>query len=137
MADHEHHLDSLRLFQRCRRDQACCSAHSLAEVYSTLTRLPPPHRVPPDRAVTFLESIHSRLSLVTLDGEVVMEAIREAAANRVSGGTIYDALIARCALQSGAERIMTWNVRHFQLLGIEVVRRIGTPADEGLSSITQ
>jgi hypothetical protein len=80
-----------------RARHACCASHSLAEVYSTLTRLPLPHRATPGQAIEFLESIQSRFRLVSLEGADYLAGIREAATNRISGGAIYDALIARCA----------------------------------------
>ena len=83
------------------------------------------HRI---QAIEFLESIHRRFRLVSLDGDVYLASIREAAANRISGGAIYDALIARCAVQAGADQIFTWNTRHYQLLGAEVSKRIKSPA---------
>jgi len=75
-----------------------------------------------------LDSIRSKFTPVSLDGDVYLAAIRNAAANRITGGTIYDALIAQCALQAGADTIFTWNTRHFQLLGPEIIQRLRTPA---------
>lgn len=43
-----------------------------------------------------------------------------------SGGAVCDALIARCAVQAGGDRIFTGNTRHYHLLG-EVSKRIGSP----------
>jgi predicted nucleic acid-binding protein len=127
LAEHPHHAPSLRLYTRCDPDIAGCASHSLAEVYSTLTRLPLPHRATPDQAIEFLENIHSRFRLVSLEGDDYLASIREAAANRISGGAIYDALIARCAVQADADQIFTWNTRHYQLLGAEVSKRIKSP----------
>ncbi len=43
-------------------------------------------------------------------------------------GQIYDALMPYCAIKSGAERIYTLNVRHFQgLAPPEIASRIVTP----------
>jgi predicted nucleic acid-binding protein len=131
LADHPHHSDSLRLYKRCTPEVAFCASHSLAEVYSTLTRIPPPHRVSPDQAVEFLDSIRSRFSLISLDGDVYLAAIRDAALNQIIGGTIYDVLIARCALQAGADYIFTWNTRHFQRMGAEVAGRVRAPPGNG------
>ena len=39
--DHEHHTASLSLFLQFTKDDACCGAHTLVEIYSTLTRMPP------------------------------------------------------------------------------------------------
>ena len=38
--DHIHHQASLALFIQFDKSTGCCGAHSLAEVYSTLTRMP-------------------------------------------------------------------------------------------------
>ena len=40
--DHVHHQASLALFIQFDKSTGCCGAHSLAEVYSTLTRMPAP-----------------------------------------------------------------------------------------------
>jgi predicted nucleic acid-binding protein len=130
LAEHPHHAPSLRLYTQCTQDLALCASHSLAEVYATLTRLPIPHRATPAQAIEFLDSIHSRFRLVSLEGDGYLATIRDAAANRVSGGAIYDALIARCAVQAGADRIFTWNTRHYQLLGADVATRIETPGQQ-------
>jgi predicted nucleic acid-binding protein len=129
LAEHPHHVPSPRLYTQCTPDIAFCASHSLAEVYSTLTRLPLPHRATPGQAIEFLESIHSRFRFVSLEGDDYFASIREAAANRIAGGAIYDALIARCAVQVGADQIFTWNTRHYQLLGAEISQRIKSPAD--------
>jgi predicted nucleic acid-binding protein len=43
------------------------------------------------------------------------------------GGIIYDALLAACAHKVNAERIYTWNVRHFKLVAPDLEARIMTP----------
>ena len=121
------HASSLKLLSRCQPDNAACAAHSLAELYSTLTRLPAPHRATPEQALKCVETVASRFRLISLDGETYLDTIRQAAPNRISGGTIYDCLIARCAIQSGASQIITWNRRHFEQFGPEVVSRLTSP----------
>jgi hypothetical protein len=49
--DHVHHKASLDLLIRFNRSTGCCGAHSLAEVYSTLTRMPGKHRISGDQAM--------------------------------------------------------------------------------------
>ncbi len=96
----------------------------MAEVYSTMTRLPGRHRLSGEQVFLFLENIRERLTLITLTGDEYHGAIKEAAEVGIVGGTIYDALIARCALKAKAEAIYTWNTRHFEQFGAEVVRRL-------------
>jgi len=125
--EHPHHPESLAALIRANKKNACCAAHSLAEVYSTLTRLPRTHRVSGDQAMLFLADLVERLTLIALDGSEYWAAIGEAAAQNISGGTIYDALLAKCALKAGAEIIYTWNVGDFERLGKQMARRLQTP----------
>ncbi|MBM3763438.1 MAG: type II toxin-antitoxin system VapC family toxin [Acidobacteria bacterium] len=129
VADHPHHAVSIALFAYCTPENASCAAHSLAEVYSTLTRMPPPHRASPAQALKCVETIAERLRLVSLDGFSTRTAIQRAASQGVSGGTSYDSLIATCALQSGAQRIYTWNSRHFEQFGQDVAARLALPTN--------
>ncbi|MBF6567294.1 MAG: PIN domain-containing protein [Candidatus Binataceae bacterium] len=122
--DHEHHERSLRAFVEAGKKSGCCAAHSLAEVYSTMTRLPGRNRLSGEQVMLLLENIRERLTLVALSGDEYHKAINEAAQAGVVGGTIYDALIARCALKAKADVIYTWNFRHFEQFGPEVVKRL-------------
>jgi predicted nucleic acid-binding protein len=124
---HEHHERSLTLFSRADRKSACCAAHSLAEVYATLTGLPGKLRMSADQALLFLDSVEERLETVSLDAREYPLAIREAAGAGSVGGTIYDALLGRCALKARASRIYTWDVADFQRLGREVAEKVRTP----------
>jgi predicted nucleic acid-binding protein len=124
---HVHHDRSFRLFAQADRRSAACAAHSLAEVYATVTRLPGRHRASGQQALTFLEMIEERFSFVTLDVAEYRGTIREAAVLGIMGGTLYDALVGACARKAKAEILYTWNVRHFEMLGIEVARRLRTP----------
>jgi predicted nucleic acid-binding protein len=109
------------------KKQACCGAHSLAEVYSTLTRMPGRHRIGGEQAMLFLGTMRERLTIVTLDDEEYFMAIESASSAEVVGGAIYDAILARCAIKARAEMIYTWNVKHYRLLGADVAKRVRTP----------
>jgi predicted nucleic acid-binding protein len=124
---HIHHEASLRAYLKADKKHDCCGAHSLAEVYSTLTRLPPSHRASADQAMLFLEDMERRMTFIALDAEEYWAAIADAATTGVVGGLTYDALLGRCALKARAETIYTWNVGHFQQLGTNVARLIRTP----------
>jgi predicted nucleic acid-binding protein len=126
MEDHEHHEASLAAFLDADRKRACCAAHSLAEVYSVLTRLPG-NRLSGEQTLLFLEDIEERLTVVALDSREYFSTIRESAAAGIVGGMLYDALLARCARKARADVIYTWNVQHFRRLGPEVASRTMTP----------
>ena len=103
------------------------AAHSLAEVYATATRLPGKHRLSGEQALLFLEDLRERLTLITLTGEEYYRTIKSASKGGVLGGTIYDALLAQCALKADVSVIYTWSLRHFQQFGAEVINRLSTP----------
>jgi predicted nucleic acid-binding protein len=124
---HGHHEASLKAYLEADKKRDCCGVHSLAEVYSTLTRMPASHRASPDQAMLFLEDMARRLTFIALNAEEYWDAIAGGAASGVLGGLTYDALLARCALKAKVETILTWNVGHFQQLGIHVARLIKTP----------
>lgn len=98
LEDHEHHERSLKVFVGADKKRDYCAAHSLAEVYATMTRLPGRHRLSGEQVLLFLDNIRERLALIAFTGEEYHAAIKDAAEAGVIGGTIYDALIARCAL---------------------------------------
>ena len=125
--DHVHHEASLAIFIQFDKSSGCCGAHSLAEVYSTLTRMPGKYRISGEQAMLFIGSIRERLSIVALSGNEYADALEAAAALGIVGGGIYDAMLARCAIKAHAEAIYTWNGRHYGQCGPEVTRRLRAP----------
>src|SRR5580704_16224716 len=107
--DHVHHASSIGLFVHFDKATGCCGAHSLAEVYSTLTRMPGKHRISGDQAMLFIGSIRERLAVIALSGDEYADALQSSAASGIIGGGIYDAMLAHCALKAKAETIYTWN----------------------------
>jgi predicted nucleic acid-binding protein len=125
---HIHHQASLDLFIQFDKSTGCCGAHSLAEVYSTLTRMPGKHRISGEQAMLFVGSIRERLSIIALNGEEYADALQASSALGIVGGGIYDAMLAHCALKSQAETIYSWNGRrHYAQCGPEVTSRLRTP----------
>jgi len=127
LGDHVHHAPSLAVFTRFAKTEVSCGAHSLVEVYSSLARLPGKHRIGGEQAILFIESIRERLTIVGLVPEEYFALLRANAALGISGGAIYDALLASCALKSGAEILFTWNLRHYGQLGPQVKLLLQTP----------
>ncbi len=102
------------------RDRVILPLHSLVEAYAVMTRLPPPHRLSSKRALAMLEgSFRNRLTLVGLDGEEGWGLIRDLDQQSIAGGASYDALIVACARKGGAQRILTFNRKHFERLESE------------------
>lgn len=125
--DHVHHRASLERFIQFDRATGCCGAHSLVEVYSTLTRMPGKHRISAEQAMLFIGSVRERLSIIWLNGDEYADALEASAARGIVGGGIYDAMLAQCAIKAQAETIFTWNGRHYAQCGPEIVQRLRTP----------
>ena len=125
LGDHEHHVPSLNLFVRHGKQNTCCGAHSLAEVYSTLTRMP--GAVGRDAALLFLQDVARHVTVVSLNGAEYLDAIEQCAQAQLSGGTVYDALFGYCALKAKADHLYTWNAKHFPRLPMQVSRRVKRP----------
>jgi predicted nucleic acid-binding protein len=125
--NHVHHQASIDLFIQFDKSTGSCGAHSLAEVYSTLTRMPGEHRISADQAMLFVGSIRERLSVIALAGEEYADALQVSSARGIVGGGIYDAMLAQCAIKAQAETIYTWNARHYAQCTPEVTQRLRTP----------
>ena len=124
---HIHHPPSQAAYLAATKSNSSCAAHSLAEVYATLTRSPGAQRMTCEQALLFVDDIRERLTTITVDEHEYWSTITDAAAEGIVGGTIYDALIARCALKGKATVIYTWNLGHFRRIGPEIAKLVRTP----------
>ena len=108
-----------------RGESLILAAHSLAEAYSVLTRIPVPLRLSARQAATVLEtSFLNRGQVVSLDGPEYVALLQSLPSRGVTGGLVYDAIIAACARKGDADVFLTFNQRHIEQVidpGIEVV----------------
>jgi predicted nucleic acid-binding protein len=121
------HEASRQLWIQSNPQEASCSAHTLAEVYASLTEMRPPNRFRPDQAVLILNQVCTTLHCITLTAEEVLDVTQRTAALKLPGGIIYDALLMGCARKIKAERIYTWNEKHFRVVAPDLADRIVTP----------
>lgn len=91
------------------------AAHALAESFAVLTRLPAPYRISPADALALLDrNFIGRTRVVALDVHGYHALLRRAGSEGISGGRIYDAVIAACALKARAATLLTFNASHFE-----------------------
>ena len=119
---HEHHARTRAEIERRARaeEQLVLAAHSLAETYAVLTRLPAPNRLRAADAIALLEANWSDTPVVHLTARETWDALHEAQRRDAIGGQMYDALIAVSAMKAGASTIVTWNVRNFATFSPEI-----------------
>jgi predicted nucleic acid-binding protein len=131
------HESSSELVRKCRPDNSSCAAHTLAEVYASLTGMRPPHRFRPEQAMVVLDGFRAKFRCVELTAEEVLNAARGIAGLGSSGGIIYDALLLTCARKVNADLIYTWNVRHFQMVAPDLAGRIVEPGQQASLEVNQ
>jgi predicted nucleic acid-binding protein len=131
IAKHEFHGRAFPLLERVlnEKDEGFVAGHSLAETYAILTKLPPPFRHAPAQALLSIEqNVLRHFRIVSLAGTDYAALIREAAMAEVQGGTIYDALLLKCAEKANPDRIYTLNLKHFLAIAPEnLVPKLASP----------
>jgi predicted nucleic acid-binding protein len=78
--------------------------HCALETYSVLTRLPAPHRAPPDLVRQFLRERFPRPYL-RLSAGAYRSFVLHLPDNGIAGGASYDALVAATAAHAGADLV--------------------------------
>lgn len=123
---HPHYAQARPLLLRVAngKDKGFISAHSIAELYAALTRLPVQPRIHPVEAARIVtENILPHFEVVGVRKEDYLEALNTVATGGLIGAKIYDALLLRCAGKCGAERIYTFNLADFTQLAPEGLQR--------------
>jgi predicted nucleic acid-binding protein len=119
VANHPHHSAARPVIERVKAgtDEGFIATHSIAETYSVLTRLPGSSQMPPSVAWQLItENVLGCFTAIPLSKSDYQKCIANAVSQNVVGGKIYDALLLAAAMKSGATRIYTFNVSHFQSL---------------------
>ncbi|MDH4154897.1 MAG: PIN domain-containing protein [Nitrospira sp.] len=123
---HEHHERAIAEMERrlAEQESLVIATPTLVEAYAVLTRLPPPHRLSPQDALTLIEtSFLTEATLVGLDKTAFRPLLREAAEHNIAGGKTYDWVIATCARAARVKTLLTFNTRDFlsfHLDGIQI-----------------
>jgi predicted nucleic acid-binding protein len=127
--DHEMHSKCQPWLSRAQGGEfeGFVATHSLAEIYSILTRLPMPYRVGAATAQRLLTENLTQFSKVSLTAEDYETTIAAIVSLGITGGGIYDALIAQAALQANVDILLTSNAKHFVRLGERIANIVQVP----------
>jgi predicted nucleic acid-binding protein len=131
VADHPHHSRAWPALQRVAmgKDQGFVGAHSIAETYAALTRVPVVPRIHPSEAGRIVRDNVLRIcSVVPADAAQSLETLATVQEEGLPGAKIYDVLLLACAARSGAERVYTFNLGDFrELASVDMQARIAAP----------
>jgi predicted nucleic acid-binding protein len=127
---HRHHGPSLDLVAKARPSISFVAAHSLAELYATLSGVPAPRMRRLDRVLEVVEEASRRFTPIPVDVDDYLWVLRHVTEAGARSGQVYDALILKCAERAGAETVFTWNLSHFERVAWPgMVGRIRTPVE--------
>ena len=126
---HPRHESAIHWLQQVKLGEIemVIATHTLAELYAVLTRLPLKVRIAPNVARRLInESVSSNSKQIPLSTKDYEETIRQVSNKGLSGGIIYDALIAKVAFKAKVDILLTFNLKHFQRVwqGDETVLRV-------------
>ncbi len=125
---HQHHERSLAVVATAAPSHAYLAAHSLAELYATLSGVPAPKMRRLDDVLAAVEQAARVFTPVALDVDDYRWVLRHVAEAGARSGQVYDALILKCAERAQAETVYTWNLTHFTRVAWPGMRaRIRTP----------
>ena len=104
------------------------AVHTLAELYAVLSSLPVRPRLTPETARRLIqENVERVATVVALSATDYRAVLNDLSQRGLPGGVVYDALIARAAARSGADRLLTLNPKDFRRAWPEGVDRIAEP----------
>ena len=122
LKNHEPSLDCF-LQYTSEPHQGCCSSHTLAECYATLTALPLKRRIQPSEAHRLIkETFLPRLTILEIRKAEYIHAIERVSHLGLVSGVIYDALHLSCAENQECERFYTYNLGDFRRLNAQGIQ---------------
>lgn len=131
VTSHPEHARAFRYLRdaKHRKFHGIIAAHSLAEIYAVLTSLPVQPRISPAAAWKLInENLLGIFEVVSLPKSDYISMIQKLSSQQISGGVIYDALIAQSAIKSGADQLMTLNVEDFKKVTPEKLLHAASPS---------
>lgn len=126
---HPRHSNCLPWMQQVRNGtiQGVLATHTLAETYAVLTRLPLAPRISPKLAQHLISENLGKFEVVSLTSSDYQMVVAKMVTLNLTGGAIYDALIAQVAEKSQVARLLTLNPDHFTRLGEPLASRVQVP----------
>ncbi len=127
---HPAHQRALPWLQRAKRAEISLfvAAHTLADLYAVLTRLPISPRISPDLARRLVRNnVESLATVVALDAADYRTVLDELTEQGLCGGVVYDALAVQAARKVGVDQILTLNEADFRRVWSNAGDRIASP----------
>ncbi len=130
---HPAHALALPWLQRVKAKAAegVVAAHSLAEMYAILTRLPVRPPILPDIAQEVIKAnVLDACEVVTLATADYVTLLDHLVGLGITGGAVYDALLLHAAAKAGVDQVITLNAHDFRRVYPALATKIVSPLEE-------
>lgn len=127
---HPAHSLALPWLQRvkAKTDAGLVAAHTLAELYAILTRLPVNPRISPKLALHLIQkNVFDTCTVVTLSDSDYSALLTHLADLGIIGGAVYDGLLMHAAWIAGVDRVVTLNAHDFRRVYPALADKIISP----------
>jgi predicted nucleic acid-binding protein len=106
------------------------AAHTLAELYATLTVLPVRPPLAPGAVGRLLEeSVLAHCTACALAADGYRAVVASLVERRIVSGAVFDAVIIESGRRAGAERFVTFNIADFVRVAPDLAPRVILPPD--------
>ncbi len=113
---------------RAKEFDMLIAGHTLAELYAVLTTLPISPKITPGIAGHLIHSdVETLAKMVSLSPSEYSSVVKRMVDLGLSGGVIYDAIIAKAAKKSGVDHVLTFNIDDFKRVWPEGSDRLIAP----------
>jgi predicted nucleic acid-binding protein len=124
--EEEHHGRGLKAL--ASSTDGFTSTHAIAETFATLTSGRLEVQLAPAEAAQVIDAnVLRRLQVVDLELSDCQQAMRNSQTVGARGGAIFDVLHLQAARRGAAKRILTMNLRHFQVFAPDLKSIISVP----------
>ncbi len=127
---HPAHSRALPWLQRVidNVDTGVVAAHSLAELYTTLTTFPIQPRISAKIANELIQqNVCTVFEIISLSKQDYVTVIENLSKSGIVGGVTYDALILQAAIKAQVELVVTFNKKDFRRIYPEFADKIVSP----------
>ena len=127
---HPAHPVALPWLQRVQQglETGVVAAHSLAELYAVLTRLPVHPRISPLLAVQLIRTnVLATCEIEALIASDYPALLDHLAGLGIAGGAVYDAILLHTAQKAGVDRIVTLNEADFRRVYPALAGKVVSP----------
>jgi predicted nucleic acid-binding protein len=130
---HPAHAEAFPWLQRVKdkADVGVVAAHSLAEMYAILTRLPVRPSISPETARQIIKvNVLDICEVAALSGADYVALLNHLADLGIAGGATYDALLLHAAWKAGVDQVVTLNPDDFRRVYPALADKIVSPLDK-------